>query len=49
MYTIKWRNKETDETGSGLFLHDQAIAQKICDISNANDPCHERWVEEGEP
>ena len=49
MWTIKWKNKKTGDTGSGLYLHDRDVAQKISDISEAQNPQYERWVAEEEP
>ena len=49
MYTIKWENKETGDTGSGLYLQDRTVAQKISAISEAQNPQYRRWVVEEEP
>ena len=49
MFTIKWRNRATGAEGSGLYLHDRDVAQKICDISIEQNPGLERWVAEEEP
>ena len=49
MFTIKWRNRTTGAEGSGLYLHDHAVAQKICNVSIEQNPGLERWVTEEEP